>query len=251
MSFNRDVGNSLEVNLGISSLERAPSSVALFMNGPHLATRRFEVGNANLGSERSNNIDLTFDYEKNGLFGAITFFKYDVDRYIYLQDQSEENQDEHHAGLARAKYVQQDAQLDGYELEFGKVIALARGSLSFSFGRDSVTGEFKTGNKIPRMVPARNIYSISYFESDFEIKIDLKDVEKQEDVGLNETPTGGYRMLDLKLSRAINFDATTELSISLFATNLFDEVARNHTSFVKDDVPLPGTNYGMNFNLIF
>jgi len=251
MSFNRDVGNSLEVNLGISSLERAPSSVALFMNGPHLATRRFEVGNANLGSERSNNIDLTFDYEKNGLFGAITFFKYDVDRYIYLQDQTEENQDEHHAGLALAKYVQQDAQLDGYELEFGKVIALARGSLSFSFGRDSVTGEFKTGNKIPRMVPARNIYSISYFESDFEIKLDLKDVEKQEDVGLNETPTGGYRMLDLKLSRAINFDATTELSISLFATNLFDEVARNHTSFVKDDVPLPGTNYGMNFNLIF
>lgn len=251
MSFNRDVDDSLEVNLGISSLERAPSSVALFMNGPHLATRRFEVGNANLGSERSNNIDLTFDYEKNGLFGAITFFKYDVDRYIYLQDQSEENQDEHHAGLALAKYVQQDAQLDGYELEFGKVIALARGSLSFSFGRDSVTGEFKTGNKIPRMVPARNIYSISYFESDFEIKLDLKDVEKQEDVGLNETPTGGYRMLDLKLSRAINFDATTELSISLFATNLFDEIARNHTSFVKDDVPLPGTNYGMNFNLIF
>ena len=44
MSFNRDVDDSLEVNLGISSLERAPSSVALFMNGPHLATRRFEVG---------------------------------------------------------------------------------------------------------------------------------------------------------------------------------------------------------------
>ena len=251
MSFTSDINDSLKMNLGISSLERSPSSVALYMNGPHLATRRFEVGNVNLGSERSNNIDLTFAYEKSGLFGAITFFKYDVGRYIYLQDQTEENYDEHYVGLALANYLQQDAQLDGYELELGKVIELARGSISFSFGRDSVTGEFKTGNKIPRMVPSRNIYSISYFESDIEIELDLKDVEKQEDVGVNETSTGGYKMLDLRLRKTINFNVTTELNISFFATNLLDEIARNHTSFVKDDVPLPGTNYGVNFNLIF
>ena len=251
MSFTSDINDSLKMNLGISSLERSPSSVALYMNGPHLATRRFEVGNVNLGSERSNNIDLTFAYEKSGLFGAITFFKYDVGRYIYLQDQTEENYDEHYVGLALANYLQQDAQLDGYELELGKVIELARGSISFSFGRDSVTGEFKTGNKIPRMVPSRNIYSISYFESDIEIELNLKDVEKQEDVGVNETSTGGYKMLDLRLRKTINFNVTTELNISFFATNLLDEIARNHTSFVKDDVPLPGTNYGVNFNLIF
>jgi len=174
-----------------------------------------------------------------------------VDRYIYLQDKSEENQDNHHASLPLANYLQQDAQLDGYELEFGKVIALARGSVSFSFGRDSVTGRFKTGNNIPRMVPARNIYSISYFESDLEVKLDLKDVEKQENLGLNETSTGGYKMLDFKLRKTIYFDPTTELNISFFANNLLDEIARNHTSFVKDDVPLPGTNYGVNFNLMF
>ncbi len=251
MSFTSNINDSFKVNLGISSLERSPSSVALYMNGPHLATRRFEVGNVNLGTERSNNIDLTFAYEKSGLFGAITFFKYDVGRYIYLQDQTEENYDEHYAGLALANYLQQDAQLDGYELELGKVIELARGDVSFSFGRDSVTGEFKTGNKIPRMVPSRNIYSISYFESDIEIKLDLKVVEKQEDVGVNETSTGGYKMLDFKLRKTINFNVTNELNISFFATNLLDEIARNHTSFVKDDVPLPGTNYGVNFNLIF
>ena len=251
MSFTSDINDSLKMNLGISSLERSPSSVALYMNGPHLATRRFEVGNVNLGSERSNNIDLTFAYEKSGLFGAITFFKYDVGRYIYLQDQTEENYDEHYVGLALANYLQQDAQLDGYELELGKVIELARGNISFSFGRDSVKGEFKTGNKIPRMVPSRNIYSMSYFESDIEIELDLKDVEKQEDVGVNETSTGGYKMLDFRLRKTINFNVTTELNISFFATNLLDEIARNHTSFVKDDVPLPGTNYGVNFNLIF
>jgi len=32
---------------------------------------------------------------------------------------------------------------------------------------------------------------------------------------------------------------------------LLDEAARNHSSFVKDEVPLPGKNYGMKFNLTF
>ena len=112
-------------------------------------------------------------------------------------------------------------------------------------------GEFKTGNKIPRMVPSRNIYSISYFENDLEITLDLKDVDKQDDVGVNETSTNGYKMLDFKLSKKVTFNAETELNISLFATNLLDEIARNHTSFVKDEVPLPGKNFGINFNLIF
>ena len=33
------------------------------MNGPHLATRRFEVGNVNLNPEKSNNLDMTLNYE--------------------------------------------------------------------------------------------------------------------------------------------------------------------------------------------
>jgi hypothetical protein len=30
---------------------------------------------------------------------------------------------------------------------------------------------------------------------------------------------------------------------------MLDEVARNHSSFVKNEVPLPGRNYGLRFNL--
>jgi iron complex outermembrane receptor protein len=42
-----------------------------------------------------------------------------------------------------------------------------------------------------------------------------------------------------------------ELKVSLFANNILDEVARNHSSFVKNEVPLPGRNYGLKFNLTF
>ena len=30
-----------------------------------------------------------------------------------------------------------------------------------------------------------------------------------------------------------------------------NEIARNHSSFVKDEVPLPGRNYGIRFNYNF
>ena len=42
-----------------------------------------------------------------------------------------------------------------------------------------------------------------------------------------------------------------ELTLSLFGNNMLDEVARNHASFVKNEVPLPGRNYGLRFNLRF
>jgi len=39
--------------------------------------------------------------------------------------------------------------------------------------------------------------------------------------------------------------------VTLFAKNLLDEVARNHSSFVKEQVPLPGRNIGIRFNFKF
>jgi len=39
--------------------------------------------------------------------------------------------------------------------------------------------------------------------------------------------------------------------LTAFARNLTDEVARNHASFVKDQVPLPGRNLGLRVRLEF
>ena len=54
----RPINDNWDLNFGYSSVERAPSVVELFMNGPHLATGRFETGNVNLATETSNNIDI-------------------------------------------------------------------------------------------------------------------------------------------------------------------------------------------------
>ena len=105
------------------------------------------------------------------------------------------------------------------------------------------------------MNPARNIYSLSYKQDDLLFNLSLKDVEKQNDVGEGETVTDGYQMLNLRLTKTFDViywspskNVKSELKVTLFGNNLLDEVARNHSSFVKNEVPLPGRNYGLKFN---
>lgn len=254
VSFSKEVSDNLELNVSAAVVQRAPSAVELFMNGPHLATGRFEVGNTELTSERSRNFDTTLSYEHENVFGTFTLFKNDVDRYIYLQDETEEEHDnhdeEHHdEGLILANYLQNDAQFFGYEFEFGTVLELGRGDLTLSIGRDSVKGEFNDNSNISRMTPSRNIYGVSYSENDLELKLDLKDVDTQHDIGMNETETSGFTMLNFNAVKTFNIGGQRTARVSIFAHNLLDEVARNHASFVKVEVPLPGRNVGIRLQL--
>ena len=259
-SIGRDLNDSLDMSFGFASVKRAPSVVELFMNGPHLSTGRFEVGNTNLSSEKSNNIDVTINFVNGNLYGVATIFRNNIDNYIYLLDEDDDHADDDdhdpddphgHPELIHANYVQQDAELDGFEFKIGKVFNLKNGELNLSFGRDMVNGNFSNGKNIPRLNPARNIFSLAYSGNDLIYKINIKDVEKQNDFGEGETATEGYLMLDTKLVKTINLNNDSELMISVFANNLLDEIARNHSSFVKDEVPLPGRNYGIRFNYNF
>ncbi|MEL0227514.1 MAG: TonB-dependent receptor, partial [Gammaproteobacteria bacterium] len=118
-------------------------------------------------------------------------------------------------------------------------------------GRDDVNAEFSDGHNVPRINPARNIYSLSYVENDWVFKLSLKDVEKQDDVAEGETATDSYQMLNARLTKTYNLNDSGQFKISVFGTNLLDEVARNHSSFVKNQVPLAGRNYGAKFSYKF
>ena len=227
------------------------------MNGAHLVTGRFEVGNTNLKSETANNIDLNVFYRNNNFSFRANIFTNEVDNYIYLKDETEEEHEEHeeehedHGGLILANYLQKDAELEGYEFEISQAFAFDRGNLTLSLGRDSVTGEFKNGNNIPRIVPARNILTVSYSEENLEARLTYKDVEKQNDISEGEAMTEAYEMLDFSLRKTFELNNQNKVSLSLFGKNLLDEVARNHSSFVKNEVPLPGRNFGVRLNYRF
>ncbi len=256
-NFDQDFSENLSVNLGLSSFERAPDVVELFMNGPHLATGRFEVGNPNLDTETSNNVDVTFDYQKDNMYATFAYYQNNVSNYIYLKDE-EHDEDHHdsegeeeHEGLMHADFVQEDASLEGYEFEIGSSYELPNGTLDLSFGRDVVEGKLDAGGYIPRMAPARNFYSAAYNSNGYTYSAVLKEVADHEDIAdENETMTEGYKMLNFKVAKEYEILGAS-LKVSAFANNVLDQVARNSTSFVKDAVPLPGRNVGLNFRLTY
>ena len=277
VSLGRELTDTVNMSIGYASVERLPSVIELFMNGPHMATGRLETGNPNLQSETSNNFDITFNFESGEYYGYASFYVNDVDNYITLMDEYEdhdEHEDEHHdedehhedededdhadehddhghGNLIHADYVQEDAEFDGYEIEFGRTMSLASGELTLSFGRDVVNAKFADGHNVPRINPARNVYSLSYKQDDIVFKLSMKDVDKQNDIGEGETATEAYQMLDTRLTKTFDLSGKSKLKVSLFGRNLLDEVARNHASFVKNEVPLPGRNYGIKFNLTY
>ena len=277
LTLGRDISDSLDISVGFASVERLPSVIELFMNGPHMATGRLETGNPNLQSETSDNFDITLNFDNGNFYASASYYINDVDNYITLQDElddhddhgdddhGDDDHDDHgdddhgddhddhaaHANLIHANYVQEDAEFKGYEFEIGTTVSLGSGDLTFSFGRDDVTAEFSDGHNVPRINPARNIYSLTYVENDWVFKMSLKDVDEQDEIGEGETVTESYQLLNARLTKTYDLPGSAELKVSIFGSNLQDEVARNHSSFVKNEVPLAGRNYGAKFNYKF
>ena len=64
------------------------------MNGPHLATGRFET-DVNLSAETSSNFDIGLSYEADN-YASLTIFRNDTDNYIYLMDMHDEDDHDDH-----------------------------------------------------------------------------------------------------------------------------------------------------------
>ena len=257
LNFDQTFSDNLSVNLGLSSFERAPDVVELFMNGPHLATGRFEMGDPNLVNEVSRNVDLTFNYQMDNMYATFAYYQNSVADYIYLRDEEHDEDhadsegEEEHEGLMHAEFVQQDATLEGYEFEVGAVYLIGNGTLDLSVGRDVVEGKLDAGGFIPRMAPSRNFINASYSQNDYTLSVLFKDVADHVDVAdEGELMTEGYKMLNLKLVKDVSVYGA-DLRVAAFANNALDQVARNSTSFAKDAVPLPGRNFGLSLRFSY
>ena len=94
-----------------------------------------------------------------------------------------------------------------------------------------------------------NSYETSYAANDCELKLELKDVESQTDIGTNEAVTSAFTMLDFNAVKTFDIGGQRTARLSFCAKNLLDEVARNHSSFDKKEVPLPGRNLGVRIQI--
>ena len=106
--------------------------------------------------------------------------------------------------------------------------------------------EVSTGENLPRIPPQRFGLGLHGGWDNFDGSIDAIFADDQNDVAENELPTEGYTLLNASLSYTF---PDSELMLMLRGSNLLDEDIRQHTSPLKDLVPLPGrsVHFGLRF----
>lgn len=265
------------VALTLSRNERAPSMQELFSAGQHLATQTFEVGlvydmdeagevSENLRSvkeEVSNNIDLTFRKFSGDSGYTLSFFYNQADDYIYqsatgltaLSHAHEEEEDgvdeieahDEHAEEGTPVYYfnQDDATIYGMEAE-GFVDLNLNWRVSV-FG-DYIRAKIDTDN-LPRIPPLRLGSTISYEGEALSSELSVVWYDEQTKTTVYETPTEGYTLVNASVDYRVS--DTQDWTVYVRANNLFDEEARVHTSFLKDQAPLPGRNFTLGTRFSF
>jgi len=236
------------VGLNASRAQRAPALEELLADGPHLATGTFEIGDAGLDEETSNNFDFSLRKTEGRLTWRANVFVNYIEDFIFLEEQdldgdgvADEVDDEGNPGgeLLLVNYTQDDALFYGLEAEaFYNLFDDYRGLLEARLFGDWVRGELDGGDNLPRITPPRLGLGLDYHRGRFQGDVELTYVFEQNDTAALETDTDGYAMLDAGASYTLT--KAPETRLFLRGTNLLDEDARRHTSFIKDRAPLPG-----------
>jgi iron complex outermembrane receptor protein len=104
---------------------------------------------------------------------------------------------------------------------------------------DYVHAEDSSGEPLPRITPFRYGISLNYESEHWLASIEGWRVDAQNSVAEFETPTPGYTFLNASVGYKFQWGRTYNY---LYArgTNLLDAEARDHLSFLKEVLPLPG-----------
>ena len=234
-------------------VERAPKPAELFSGGPHDATATFDKGNPNLNIEAASSVEAglrravgPFRFEatayytrfKGFIFRALTGNTCDGDTGICGPGAGELNE---------ALYSQRDAIFRGAEFQSQyDVQRIWNGWWGIEDQFDIVRATFTDGTNVPRIPPMRVGGGLFYRDENWLGRVFLLHAFAQNDIAIiGETPTAGYNDLRAEVSyRWKRPDAQPgeirEYTVGLVGTNLLNEDIRNHVSYTKDQVLLPG-----------
>lgn len=92
---------------------------------------------------------------------------------------------------------------------------------------------------VPRIPPLRLLGGLEAQGDKFTARTEVERVFKQDRIADFETTTPGYTLVNASVSLK-PFANSSRTSLLLSANNIFDVVARRHSSFLKDFAPLAG-----------
>jgi iron complex outermembrane receptor protein len=254
-SFNAlsgSLGASWEIVKGVrfglngSHSQRAPSAEELFANGPHAGTQSFEIGDPDLGMEKSWGLEATFSAEGDGYSLSASLFRSWFDGYIF-----ERRTGAFVDSLPVFQVGQADARYGGVELE-GSVRLARTGGVTFNADAvaDYVRATIAGAGAAPRIPPLRLMGGLEAQADRVQGRIEVEYTARQDRLAILETPTRGFTLVNASLQlKPLKNNRNT--SVTLAANNLFDVDARRHASFLKDVAPLAGRDIRLTARLNF
>lgn len=221
--------------LSVSRTARAPTEAELFAQGPHAATRGFEIGDPDLDAEVATSVEMAGHYDGDRLSADLHLYAVAYDGFIDLRATGDEAD-----GLAIFEYVQTHADFHGFEAEADYRLWEEGGrKLSFEAAADYVRANSDLGP--PARIPPWSVTGRLVWEAPaHSARVELRRVGEQERVAELELPTDGYTTLNAGFSWSP--PQAEGLTLFVEGRNLTDEEAREHASFLKDLAPLPGRN---------
>jgi iron complex outermembrane receptor protein len=248
VSFSAGIGWSpredTRLGLSVSRTQRPPAAEELFSDGPHLATGGFDVGDPGLDPEIGVTVEAALRKREGRVTGGINAFYTRFEDYIFLENicsLDQEPECDAPAGLIRREYRQSAADFYGGELQLA--LEAVRGDLFtgvIDLALDYVHAqEDRTEQPLPRIPPLRLKTGMEARSRYLDGRLELWWVGEQDRTANFELPTDAYFLLNASVTLhpfPDDYDAT----LLVQGRNLTDEEARNHVSYLKDFVPLPG-----------
>ena len=276
-SFSAGLGweasEALHFNLGLDRAQRAPTAEELYSSGLHVATGGFEFGNAALGVETAQRVELGMHLHRGPFELQLSAWQARYDDFVYLADTDLEVD-----GSPARVWRQDDARFTGFEARLDWQIAdgdsglwtlgafadTVRGKLSDAPGTAMVEvdvphgdhfhheeAQVATGGNLPRIAPSRVGSELRWERDAWRASVGAVRYLKQDDVASFEEPTPGYTLVDAHVAWHIDTASGREWEVFVDGSNLTNREARPHTSFLKDVVPLPGRNVVLGVRLYF
>ncbi|HVE73012.1 MAG TPA: TonB-dependent receptor [Thermoanaerobaculia bacterium] len=234
------------VAVSLARTVRMPTATELYANGPHVATRQFEVGDVDLSEETGLGIDVSLRKIAGRVKGQINLFRNSFDGYIYDRPTGNDEDD-----LPVFQYVQDDARFSGIELEtHTELWHEGDHHLELELGGDYVRGRLTDGGDLPRVPPMRASLGLHYQRGQLSASAEAWRYATQRRVADLEEPTAGYTLVNASVSYRILSERVVH-DILLRGTNLTDQLARSHVSPLKETVPLPGRDVTLAYRATF
>ena len=257
--------------------QRAPTAEELFARGAHDATFQFIIGDPNLNVEKNLGIDVSLRKTAGVVTGTLSGFYNHYDDFIDFAATGDiedglpvfvytPKRAEFYGGEARADIHLLPLTLTRVENQEAKDSKSVRNiimgqknsepqknpnDLFLRLQGDYVHAtDLDTGDPLPRITPSRFSASLNYQGENWNASIEGQRVSEQDRIAPFETSTPGYTFLNASVGYKFRAGPTYNY-VYVRGTNLTNEEARDHLSFLKEVLPLAGRGVTVGFRSTF